>query len=75
MFRRGRRLAAVLLAAAHRACDGGRLEVATELLRISEAVIATEADLRLRRHDIWALVAAHERLWHLRHGEGGPAAG
>jgi hypothetical protein len=67
MVRRSRRLPATILAAAHRACDSGELDIAAKLLRLGEEVIASEADFRWRRHDMWALIAAHERLWYLRH--------
>jgi len=64
---RSRRLHASILAAAHRACDSGHLDIAVKLLQLSEEVIAAEADPRRRRHDVASLIAAHERLWNLRH--------
>ena len=67
-LRRTRRLQDTMLAAAHRACDDGLLDIAADLLRLAEAVVAEETDLRRRRQDRWALIAAHERLWHLRQG-------
>jgi hypothetical protein len=67
MVHRGRRLHDTLLVAVHRVCDGGRLEVAARLLRLTEEVMAAESDIRRRRQDMWTLIAAHERLWHLRH--------
>jgi hypothetical protein len=68
-LRRTRRLQDTMLAAVHRACDDGLLDIAAEMLRLAELVVAEESDLRRRRQDRWALIAAHERLWHLRHGE------
>jgi hypothetical protein len=69
MVRTSRRLPHTLLAAIHQACDTGQFDLAAELLRLGEEVIASDADARRRRHDMGALVAAHERLWLLRHGE------
>lgn len=73
-LRRTRRLQDTLLSAAHRACDDGLLDISAQLLRLTEEVVAEEADLRRRRQDRWALIAAYERLWHLRHGGLGPEA-
>jgi hypothetical protein len=67
--RRTRHLQDNILIAFHRACDAGQLEVASELLRLTEAVVKVEPDARRRRQDIRALVAAHERLWLLAHPE------
>lgn len=67
--RRTRHLQDNILIAFHRACDAGQLEVAAELLRLTEAVVKVEPDARRRRQDIRALVAAHERLWLLAHPE------
>jgi hypothetical protein len=68
-IRRTRRLQDTLLTAVHRACDGDQLDIAARLLRLAEEVVAEEPDLRRRRQDRSALIAAHERLWHLRHGD------
>jgi hypothetical protein len=68
-LRRTRRLQDTLVTAAHRACDDGHLDIAARLLRLAEELVAEETDLRRRRHDRWLLLAAHERLWHLRHGD------
>src|SRR3954453_10676883 len=68
-LRRTRQVQDTLLTAAHRACDDRRLEMAARLLRLAEELVTEEADPRRRRQDRWALIAAHERLWHLRHGE------
>jgi hypothetical protein len=68
---RRRRLSDKLLVAFHQACDHGELEVASELLRILETVIARPAPhvMRDRRQVVESLVAAHHRLWELRHPE------
>jgi hypothetical protein len=68
-IRRSRRLQDTILAAVHRACDEGQLELASKLLRVGEESMAVEPDLRRRRQDLWGLIAAHERLWHLRHDD------
>lgn len=65
--RRTRHLQDNILIAFHRACDSGQLEVAAELLRLTEAVVKVEPDAKRRRQDVRALVAAHERLWLLTH--------
>jgi hypothetical protein len=67
-MRSGRRLADRILAAVHQACDDAEFEVAEQLLRVLEIMLnarASTADAA-RRRSIDALVAAHERLWHLR---------
>ncbi len=69
--RHTRRLSDKILIAFHHACDQGDFEVADELLRILEMMltrrpIAPDAN---RRKNIESLVAAHERLWLLRHPE------
>jgi hypothetical protein len=72
MPRRGRRLSDHILIAFHQACDQGDLEVAGLLLKVLEMMIAAP---RLphpggdRRRETETLVAAHERLWQLRHPE------
>ena len=73
--RYARRLSDKLLVAFHHACDQADFEIAAELLRLLELLI-TRRPLTPdgnRRRNIENLVAAHERLWHLRHagGEGG----
>ena len=67
--RHTRRLSDKLLVAFHQACDLGDFEVAESLLRILE-VMVTRRSLHPdsnRRRNIESLVAAYERLWHLRH--------
>lgn len=67
--RHSRRLSDKVLIAFHHACDQSDLEVAEQLLRTLEMMLtrrATSPDAN-RRRNIESLVAAHERLWHLRH--------
>lgn len=66
-----RRLSDKILIAFHHACDQGDFEVAEELLRILEMMLTrrpVSPDLN-RRKNMESLVAAHERLWLLRHPE------
>lgn len=67
--RHTRRLSDKVLVAFHHACDTSDLEIAEHLLRILEVMITrrpTNADGN-RRRSLEGLVAAYERLWHLRH--------
>jgi hypothetical protein len=69
--RQSRRLSDKILIAFHHACDQQELEVAEQLLRIVETMLrrrdgTTDAN---RRRSLDTLVAAHERLWHLRNRE------
>jgi len=69
--RYSRRLSDKILIAFHHACDQGDYEIGEELLKILESMltrrsVAPDAN---RRKSIESLVAAHERLWHLRHPE------
>lgn len=69
--RYSRRLSDKILIAFHHACDQDDYEVAEELLAILERLLTRRAvhpDAN-RRKSIESLVAAHERLWHLRHPE------
>jgi hypothetical protein len=69
--RQGRRLSDKILVAFHQACDQGDFEVAEQLLRVLEMMLTrrpVSPDAN-RRRNIETLVAAHERLWHLRHPE------
>jgi len=66
-----RRLSDKILIAFHHACDQGDYEVAERLLHVLEFMLMrrptpTEGN---RRRTIESLVAAHERLWLLRHPE------
>jgi hypothetical protein len=69
--RYSRRLSDKILIAFHHACDQGDFEVAEQLLRVLEMML-TRRPLTpdgTRRRNMESLVAAHERLWHLRHPE------
>ncbi|WP_408906215.1 hypothetical protein [Roseomonas marmotae] len=64
-----RRLSDKILIAFHQACDQGDHEVAEELLNVLERMLTRRpvtADTN-RRKNLESLVAAHERLWLLRH--------
>jgi hypothetical protein len=67
--RGGRRLTEKVLIAFHHACDQGDLRSAEELLAVAGRVLSRDhPGLSVeRRRCREALVAAHERLWHLRH--------
>lgn len=69
--RSGRRLTDKILLAFHHACDDGDYEVAEQLLQILEATLTRRNSLMdsTRRKSLESLVAAHERLWYLRHPE------
>lgn len=67
--RYSRRLSDKILIAFHHACDQGDFEVGEQLLHILEMML-TRRPLTpdgTRRRNMESLVAAHERLWHLRH--------
>ena len=66
--RHTRKLSDKLLLCFHHACDIGDFEVAHQLLPILETMTMRRvgADDGSRRRGIEGLVAAHERLWHLR---------
>ena len=67
--RYSRRLSDKVLIAFHHACDQSDFEVAEQLLHILEMML-TRRPLTpdgTRRRNMESLVAAHERLWHLRH--------
>lgn len=69
--RHTRRLEDKLLVAFHHACDVADIEVARHVLEILELMLSrrpTQPDPH-RRRNMEGLVAAHERLWHLRHRE------
>ena len=69
--RHTRRLSDKILVAFHQACDTGELEVAEQLLVILEKMMGRRptANEGNRRRNMESLVAAFERLWHLRHPE------
>jgi hypothetical protein len=67
--RYSRRLSDKILIAFHHACDQSDFEVAEQLLHVLEMML-TRRPLTpdgTRRRNMESLVAAHERLWHLRH--------
>ena len=73
--RQGRRLSDKILVAFHQSCDQGDFEVADQLLRILEMMTRRSNPPNVnRRRNIETLVAAHERLWNLRHLKYPPAA-
>lgn len=66
--RYARRLSDKILVAFHQACDQGDLEVAERLLHVLEMVVTRRSLTHgNRRRNMESLVAAHERLWLLRH--------
>ena len=69
--RQGRRLSDKILVAFHHACDAQDLTVAEQLLKTLEAMLTRRGtpSEQNRRKSLESLVAAHERLWHLRHRE------
>jgi hypothetical protein len=69
--RHSRRLSDKVLIAFHHACDQGDFDVAEQLLHVLEMMVRRRAispDIN-RRRSMDTLVAAHERLWYLRHPE------
>jgi hypothetical protein len=68
-LRHGRRLSDKILVAFHHACDAQDLMVAEQLLRTLENMVTRRGVPveQNRRKALESLVAAHERLWHLRH--------
>ena len=69
--RYSRRLSDKVLIAFHHACDQGDLDIAEQLLHVLENVVNRSAGApdTNRRSGMNGLVAAHERLWLLRHPE------
>jgi hypothetical protein len=69
--RHGRRLSDKILVAFHHACDAQDLVVAEQLLKTLESMLTRRGvpAEQNRRRALESLVAAHERLWHLRHKE------
>ncbi len=67
--RYSRRLSDKILLAFHHACDQSDLEVAEQLLHVLEMMLIRRplTPDGGRRRNMESLVAAHERLWHLRH--------
>jgi hypothetical protein len=69
--RHTRRLSDKILIAFHQACDLADFEVAERLLKVVETVLAVPRPIDRERREQEALVAAHERLWQLRHPDAG----
>ena len=69
--RHTRRLSDKILIAFHQACDWADFEVAERLLKVVETVLAVLRPVDRERREQEALVAAHERLWQLRHPDAG----
>ncbi len=69
--RHTRRLEDKLLVAFHHACDVNDLEVAAHVLRVLELMLSRRPSQldSSRRRNMESLVAAHERMWHIRHRE------
>jgi hypothetical protein len=69
-----RRLSDKILIAFHHACDQSDFEIAEQLLRILEMLVMRRplTPDGNRRRSMESLVAAHERLWHLRHPDQEP---
>jgi hypothetical protein len=67
--RHSRRLSDKILIAFHHACDQSEFQIAEQLLSVLEGLLTRRPinpDTN-RRRSMESLVAAHERLWHLRH--------
>jgi hypothetical protein len=66
-----RRLSDKVLIAFHQACDQREFEVAEQLLRVLDTTMSRRPLTRggIQRRATEGLVAAYERLWHLRHPE------
>lgn len=69
--RHARLLSDKLFVTFHHACDTEELEVAEQILNILEVTLIKPRTTYQggRRRNIEGLVAAFERLWHLRHPE------
>ncbi len=67
--RYSRRLSDKILIAFHQACDQSDFEIAENLLHTLELMLKRRPAVvdTNRRRTMESLVAAHERLWYLRH--------
>jgi hypothetical protein len=65
--RYSRRLTDKILIAFHGACDQGEFDIAARLLQVLEMIFERSHAPGDRRRNTESLVAAHERLWELRH--------
>jgi hypothetical protein len=70
-IRYSRRLSDKILISFHQACDQADFEIAELLLQCLELLIKRRPATpdANRRRNMESLVAAHERLWYLRHPE------
>jgi hypothetical protein len=72
--RYSRRLSDKILIAFHQACDQADFDVAEELLLVLQTMLNRQPVVPgSNRRSIETMVAAHERLWQLRHPETGDA--
>jgi hypothetical protein len=62
-----RRLSDKILIAVHQSCDQGNIEVAWRLLDVLDSIAQRSKDGERRIKE--NVVAAHERLWQMRHPE------
>jgi hypothetical protein len=64
-----RRLTDKILVAFHHACDQSDFEIAMKLLRVLETILTRRPTIsdQTERRSRETFVAAHERLWKLRH--------
>jgi len=71
MPRGNRRLSDKILLAFHQACDQHNFPVAQELIHILETMVSVTPRSKGIdfRKSVNLIVAAHERLWHIRHAE------
>lgn len=70
-----RRLADKMFAAFHQACDQDELELAGNILRLLEELVASRSfGQRVERRAIDELIAGYTRLWMLKHPEAEMAA-
>jgi hypothetical protein len=70
---RTRRLSNKILIAYRRSCEQGDYDIAKRLLCVLEMVLAPPVTGDQKTwHDMDAMVAAYERLWHLRHPDALP---
>jgi hypothetical protein len=70
--RYSRRLSDKILIAFHQACDQADFDVAEELLLVLETILKRPPVVPgSNRRAVESMVAAHERLWQLRHPDAG----
>ncbi len=70
---RKKRLARCLVVACQAACDLGDLEVAGQVLQVSEIILRDiHLDIAAKREIAVGIIGAHHRLYGLRHADGRP---